>query len=272
MSMVNYVQQRYSADPQPGLRHRRLLRRDDDQRPAGRLPRRVQGRRGLHGRAVRLLRHHRRLAVEQRLRQRHGSSRPRSSGATWSAAPIPGYTGARPRMQLWHGTEDTTLRYPNFGEEIKQWTNVLGRQPDPRVHRHARSPAGPAPGTAAPATHGARRGDQHPGRRAQPSHERHGRAGHPVLRPGPVAPPPLHPPLPLLRPPPPQSVTYAGTLRSLPRHLHHQRLEHRIHHRDHHHQHRRPPRSPAGPWPSPSPAVRRSPPPGTPPSPRPPAR
>jgi acetylxylan esterase len=38
----------------------------------------------------------------------------------------PGYTGARPRMQLWHGTTDTTLAYPNFGEEIKQWTNVDG--------------------------------------------------------------------------------------------------------------------------------------------------
>ncbi|MEU2064501.1 PHB depolymerase family esterase [Streptomyces sp. NPDC013455] len=38
----------------------------------------------------------------------------------------PGYTGPRPRMQLWHGTEDDTLRYPNFGEAIKQWTNVLG--------------------------------------------------------------------------------------------------------------------------------------------------
>jgi acetylxylan esterase len=38
----------------------------------------------------------------------------------------PGYSGPRPRMQLWHGTNDTTLQYPNFGEEIKQWTNVLG--------------------------------------------------------------------------------------------------------------------------------------------------
>ncbi|CAL9543338.1 hypothetical protein SUDANB95_04242 [Actinosynnema sp. ALI-1.44] len=38
----------------------------------------------------------------------------------------PGYTGARPRMQLWHGTNDDTLRYPNFGEEIDQWTNVHG--------------------------------------------------------------------------------------------------------------------------------------------------
>ncbi|HTJ36204.1 MAG TPA: PHB depolymerase family esterase [Dactylosporangium sp.] len=41
-------------------------------------------------------------------------------------AAYPGYSGARPRMQVWHGTTDTTLAYPNFGEEIKQWTNVLG--------------------------------------------------------------------------------------------------------------------------------------------------
>nr|WP_179816014.1 PHB depolymerase family esterase [Allostreptomyces psammosilenae] len=41
-------------------------------------------------------------------------------------AAYPGYTGPRPRMQLWHGTEDSILRYPNFGEEIKQWTNVHG--------------------------------------------------------------------------------------------------------------------------------------------------
>ncbi|MEN3608931.1 PHB depolymerase family esterase [Plantactinospora sp. ZYX-F-223] len=38
----------------------------------------------------------------------------------------PGYTGPRPRMQIWHGTNDDTLRYPNFGEQIKQWTNVHG--------------------------------------------------------------------------------------------------------------------------------------------------
>lgn len=37
----------------------------------------------------------------------------------------PGYHGPRPRMQLWHGTADTILYYPNFGEEVKQWTNVL---------------------------------------------------------------------------------------------------------------------------------------------------
>jgi poly(hydroxyalkanoate) depolymerase family esterase len=44
---------------------------------------------------------------------------------------FPGFSGTRPRMQLWHGTTDATLRYPNFGEEIKQWTNVLGLSQTP---------------------------------------------------------------------------------------------------------------------------------------------
>ena len=38
----------------------------------------------------------------------------------------PTYTGARPRVQLWHGTADVTINYTNLGESIKQWTNVLG--------------------------------------------------------------------------------------------------------------------------------------------------
>jgi hypothetical protein len=32
---------------------------------------------------------------------------------------------------LWHGTADDTLRYPNFGEEIDQWTNVHGLSTTP---------------------------------------------------------------------------------------------------------------------------------------------
>ncbi|GHF08311.1 hypothetical protein GCM10014715_75300 [Streptomyces spiralis] len=54
-------------------------------------------------------------------------------------AAYPGYTGPRPRMQLWHGTEDTTLRYPNFGEEIKQWTDVLGVSQTPAFTDHPQS-------------------------------------------------------------------------------------------------------------------------------------
>ena len=37
----------------------------------------------------------------------------------------PGFTGTRPRMQVWHGTDDATVLFANFGEEIKEWTNVL---------------------------------------------------------------------------------------------------------------------------------------------------
>jgi poly(hydroxyalkanoate) depolymerase family esterase len=48
----------------------------------------------------------------------------------------PGYTGAYPRLQLWHGTSDTTLAYPNLGEEIKQWTNLHGLGQDPGVTDH----------------------------------------------------------------------------------------------------------------------------------------
>ncbi|MER5261996.1 PHB depolymerase family esterase [Actinosynnema sp. NPDC002837] len=43
----------------------------------------------------------------------------------------PGYTGSYPRMQLWHGDQDTTLAYRNFGEEIKQWTNLRGLSQTP---------------------------------------------------------------------------------------------------------------------------------------------
>jgi acetylxylan esterase len=38
----------------------------------------------------------------------------------------PGYSGPRPRVQLWHGTADPTLNYENLSQEILQWTNVLG--------------------------------------------------------------------------------------------------------------------------------------------------
>jgi len=38
----------------------------------------------------------------------------------------PSYTGHRPRVQLFHGDADSTLRYENHTEAIKQWTNVLG--------------------------------------------------------------------------------------------------------------------------------------------------
>ncbi|WP_307848845.1 extracellular catalytic domain type 1 short-chain-length polyhydroxyalkanoate depolymerase [Microbispora oryzae] len=54
-------------------------------------------------------------------------------------AMYPGYTGAYPRIQLWHGTTDTTLAYPNFGEEIKQWTNLHGLSQTPSFTDHPQS-------------------------------------------------------------------------------------------------------------------------------------
>ncbi|MFF0311058.1 PHB depolymerase family esterase [Streptosporangium sp. NPDC004379] len=54
-------------------------------------------------------------------------------------AMYPGYTGRYPRMQLWHGTTDTTLAYPNFGEEIKQWTNLHGLSQTPAFTDHPQS-------------------------------------------------------------------------------------------------------------------------------------
>lgn len=38
----------------------------------------------------------------------------------------PGYTGARPRMQIYHGSADETLNVQNYYETIKQWTGVFG--------------------------------------------------------------------------------------------------------------------------------------------------
>ena len=38
---------------------------------------------------------------------------------------FPGYAGHRPRLQLWHGTADTTISYKNLAEAVKEWTNLL---------------------------------------------------------------------------------------------------------------------------------------------------
>jgi poly(hydroxyalkanoate) depolymerase family esterase len=48
----------------------------------------------------------------------------------------PGYHGPRPRVQIWHGTLDENIAYANFGEEIKQWTNVLGVSQVPVITDH----------------------------------------------------------------------------------------------------------------------------------------
>lgn len=50
------------------------------------------------------------------------------TGAEWAAlvtAAYPGYSGFGPKMQVLHGTADTTLYPQNLQEKIKQWTAVL---------------------------------------------------------------------------------------------------------------------------------------------------
>jgi poly(hydroxyalkanoate) depolymerase family esterase len=59
--------------------------------------------------------------------------------ANTAHAMYPGYTGAYPRMQLWHGDQDTTLAYHNFGEEIKQWTTLHGLSQTPAFTDHPQS-------------------------------------------------------------------------------------------------------------------------------------
>ncbi|MET7876108.1 PHB depolymerase family esterase [Micromonospora profundi] len=43
----------------------------------------------------------------------------------------PGYSGPRPRVQLWHGTADTLVPYSLLQETIEQWTNVFGLSQTP---------------------------------------------------------------------------------------------------------------------------------------------
>lgn len=51
------------------------------------------------------------------------------TGREWGdlvRAAFPGYRGPRPRVQVWHGTEDDILWHPNLAEEVKQWTDIHG--------------------------------------------------------------------------------------------------------------------------------------------------
>jgi poly(hydroxyalkanoate) depolymerase family esterase len=43
----------------------------------------------------------------------------------------PGFSGTRPRIQLWHGTADTLVPYSLLQEGVEQWTNVFGLSQTP---------------------------------------------------------------------------------------------------------------------------------------------
>ena len=162
----------------------------------------------------------------------------------------PGYTGARPRMQVWHGTNDDDAALPQLRRRDQAVDQRPRAEPDAR-----RSPTRPQSGWTRTRYGGT--GGTAPveaismqGVGAQPAGRRQA-AGDPLLRPGHRAPASRRPPR-LRRPrrrrttPPPTTPTadHAATAHDaaaggrLPGRVHRQRLEHRAHHRRHHHQHR----------------------------------
>ncbi|KYF98489.1 esterase, partial [Sorangium cellulosum] len=63
-----------------------------------------------------------------------GSGSVTKTGQAWGdlvRSYYPGYTGHRPRLQHWHGTDDTILSYKNMAEDVKEWTNLLGLSETP---------------------------------------------------------------------------------------------------------------------------------------------
>jgi acetylxylan esterase len=67
------------------------------------------------------------------------------SPAYWSGVVrnmYPGYNGTYPRMQIYHGSADSTLRPQNYNETIDQWTGVWGYPTTP-VQVQPNSPASP---------------------------------------------------------------------------------------------------------------------------------
>ena len=51
---------------------------------------------------------------------------------------VPGYTGAMPRVSIWHGTGDTMVSPKNLAEIMEQWTDVHGIDQIPDVTNEVR--------------------------------------------------------------------------------------------------------------------------------------
>lgn len=51
-----------------------------------------------------------------------------------------GYSGARPRFQIYHGSVDTTLYPNNYNETVDEWTGVFGYDPESPEKVEANSP------------------------------------------------------------------------------------------------------------------------------------
>ncbi|KAK4176144.1 Acetylxylan esterase A [Triangularia setosa] len=61
--------------------------------------------------------------------------------AEWVYEAYPGYNGTRPRMQVYHGSVDTTIAPENYNYSIAQWTTVFG-YPGVPVEEGADTPEG----------------------------------------------------------------------------------------------------------------------------------
>ncbi|WYZ35682.1 hypothetical protein EsH8_X_000329 [Colletotrichum jinshuiense] len=51
------------------------------------------------------------------------------TGEQWAAqvrAMYPGYNGSYPRIQTFHGTADSLVKYPNLAEQLKEWSTIHG--------------------------------------------------------------------------------------------------------------------------------------------------
>ena len=57
----------------------------------------------------------------------------------------PGYSGPRPRVQLWHGTADTTLNYVELRRGDQAVDERARREPDALLDRHPRLRLDPYP-------------------------------------------------------------------------------------------------------------------------------
>ena len=183
MSMITYAAAAVRRRPEPGLRHRQLVRRHDDQ-PACSPSTRTCSRPAPRS-----------WACRSTASPTPPTTRPAAASApaaTWTARPqqwgdavrqaYPGYTGPRPRMQLWHGTNDTLVPYSLLQEAVEQWTNVFGLSqtptstdtPQPNWNRRRYADTSGTVQVEAYSIQGAG---------PQPADRRHGRGRHRVLRP-----------------------------------------------------------------------------------------
>ncbi len=107
----------------------------------------------------------------------------------------PTFTGARPRVSIWHGTSDGTVNFHSEGEIVKQWTQVLGASQTPAVteqvdgfpHKVWKDPSGKAVVEAYEITgqgHGTMVAPSKPVDPATPGGEKCGAAGSYILSAG----------------------------------------------------------------------------------------